>query len=236
MPAVYRFLHLVAAALLSVPTFSAAAADGASPRLRPTAWADLRRQQPVTGDALAGEEKATVCAACHGPRGMAVTPDFPNLAGQSATYLYVQLELFKRGLRSDPVMSGQAAALGDEDMRNLAAYYAALPARPAGLADADSRGGRLFLGGDPARGVPPCQACHGPAGGGPRTYRGDAPQPPWSTFPRLHGQSAIYVTKALNDFRSGARTGSSNALIMHGVAQTLDDADIQALSTYIATQ
>lgn len=63
-----------------------------------------------------------------------------------------------------------------------------------------------------------------------------APQPPWSTFPRLHGQSAIYVTKALNDFRSGARAGTSNASIMHGVAQTLDAQDIQALAAYIATQ
>jgi cytochrome c553 len=67
-------------------------------------------------------------------------------------------------------------------------------------------------------------------------YPGDAPQPPWATFPRLHGLSAIYVTKALDDFRSGARRGTSNAQIMHGVAQTLDDADIQALSSYIATQ
>ena len=235
MPPMPRFLHLLAAAMLWMPASSTAAADQAAAH-KPAARADLRRQPPITGDIRAGQAKSTVCAACHGPQGLAIAPNFPNLAGQSATYLYVQLKTFRSGHRSDPVMSGQAAALGDADMRNLAAYYASLPAKPAGHADAASRGGRLFLDGDPARGIPPCQACHGPTGHGPRAYPGEAPQPPWATFPRLHGLSAIYVTKALGDFRSGARNGTSNALVMHGVAQTLDDADIQSLSTYIATQ
>ena len=235
MSSMHRVLHLVAAVILWLPVFSTTAAEGATART-PAAWIDLRRQQPITGDAQAGFAKSAVCAACHGPQGVAIAPNFPNLAGQSATYLHVQLKTFKNGQRSDPIMSGQAAALSDTDMRNLAAYYASLPAKPAGHADAASRGGRLFLDGDPVQGVPPCQGCHGPAGQGPRVYASDAPQPPWSTFPRLHGQPAIYVTKALGDFRSGARGGTSNALIMHGVAQTLGDADIQALSTYIATQ
>jgi cytochrome c553 len=235
MSFMHRVLHLAAAAVLSLPVFSTAAADAVTAH-KPAAWTDLRRQQPITGDAEAGHAKSAVCAACHGPQGVAIAPNFPNLAGQSATYLYVQLKTFKNGQRSDPIMSGQAAALSDADMRNLATYYASLPPKPSGHADAASRGGRLFLDGDPARGAPPCQGCHGPTGRGPRAYRSDAPLPPWSTFPRLHGQSAIYVTKALGDFGSGARSGSSNALIMHGVAQTLDDADIQALSSYIATQ
>ncbi len=235
MSSMHRFLHLVVAATLWLPTFSTAAADSATAR-KPAAWTDLRRQQPIIGDAQAGQAKSVVCAACHGPQGLAIAPNFPNLAGQSATYLYVQLNTLKNGQRKDPIMSGQAAALSDADMRNLATYYASLPAKPAGHADAASRGGRLFLDGDPAQGVPPCQGCHGPTGRGPRVYPSDTPQPPWSTFPRLHGQSAVYVTKALGDFGSGARSGTSNALIMHGVAQTLGDADIQALSTYIATQ
>lgn len=235
MSSVHRVLYLVTAVILWLPAISTMAADGAAVRT-PTAWTDLRRQQPIIGDASAGQAKSAVCAACHGPQGVAIAPNFPNLAGQSATYLYVQLKTLKNGQRRDPVMSGQAAALSEADMRNLAAYYASLPAKPAGHADAASRGGRLFLDGDPAQGVPPCQGCHGPTGQGPRVYPSDAPQPPWSTFPQLHGQSAIYVTKALGDFRSGARSGTSNALIMHGVAQTLSDADIQALSTYVVTQ
>lgn len=235
MSSTHRLLPLAVAAILSLPVFSTAAAD-AGAASKPAAWTDLRRQQPIAGDARTGQEKSVVCAACHGPQGLAIAPNFPNLAGQSATYLYVQLKIFKDGQRSDPIMSGQAATLTDADMRNLATYYASLPPKPASHADAASRGGQLFLDGDPARGVPPCQGCHGPAGQGPRAYSSDAPQPPWSTFPRLHGQSAIYVAKALGDFASGARGGTSNALIMHSVAQTLGDADIQALSTYIATQ
>jgi cytochrome c553 len=235
MSSMHRSLHLVAALVLSMPVFSATAAEGAKAP-KPAAWVDLRQQQPISGDVSAGQAKSVVCAACHGPRGVAIAPNFPNLAGQSATYLYVQLETLKNGQRKDPIMSGMAAALSDADMRNLATYYASLPAKPPGNADAAARGGRLFLDGDPAQGVPPCQGCHGPTGQGPRVYSSDAPPPPWSTFPRLHGQSAIYVTKALGDFSSGARNGTSNALIMHGVAQTLGAADIQALSTYIAAQ
>ncbi|OOG58425.1 cytochrome C [Rhodanobacter sp. B05] len=232
----HRVLSLAAAAvILSMPVFSTAASDAAATP-RPAAWTDLRQQQPITGDAQAGLAKSAVCAACHGPQGLAIAPNFPNLAGQSATYLYVQLKTLKNGQRSDPIMGGQAAALSDADMRNLAAYYSSLPPKPSGHADAVSRGEQIFLNGDPTRGVPPCQGCHGPTGQGPRVYSSDAPKPPWSTFPRLHGQSALYVTKALGDFSSGARSGTSNALIMHGVAQTLGDADIQALSTYIATQ
>lgn len=233
MPSTARLLRPIAIACLLLPVLAVPGSAGAH---GPKTWVDLRQQQPIAGDIPSGQARSAVCAACHGPHGLAIAPNFPNLAGQSATYLYVQLETFKGGQRSDPVMSGQAATLSDADMRNLATYYASLPAKPMGKAAATSAGGRLFLDGDPARGIPPCQACHGPTGQGPRVHPSDAPQPPWSTFPRLHGQSAVYVAKALNDFRSGARSGTSNARIMHGVARTLDDADIQALSTYIATQ
>lgn len=199
----------------------------------PATVADLRRMRPVSGDAQAGAGKAAVCAACHGAQGVAIAPNFPNLAGQSATYLYVQLKEFHDGLRSDPVMSGQAAALSDADMRDLASYYAALAPKPAGHADIASRGAQLFLAGDPAKGIPPCQGCHGPGGLGPQPHWNSAPQPPWATYPRLRGQSSLYVTKQLGDFKSGARAGSSNAKVMQGVASTLGDDDVQALSAYL---
>ncbi len=194
---------------------------------------DLRRMQPISGDAQAGAGKAAVCAACHGSRGVAIAPTFPNLAGQSATYLYVQLKEFHDGQRTDPVMSGQAAALSDTDMRDVASYYAALAPKPAGQAVAGARGAQLFLTGDPAQGIPPCQGCHGPAALGPQPHRSSAPPPPWATFPHLRGQSALYVAKQLGDFRSGARAGSSNAKVMHGVASTLGDDDVQALATWL---
>lgn len=211
-----------------------AAASSAAPK--PPAFADVRRQQPISGDAKAGAGKATVCGACHGPQGISIAPNFPNLAGQSATYLYVQLKQFKQGQRNDPIMSGQAATLSDADMRDLASYYASLAPKPAGPADESSAGARLYLAGDPARGIPPCQGCHGVDAMGPRPEPDGKPSPPWATFPHLRGQSSLYVGKALGDFRSGARAESSNARIMQGVAQTLGDDDVQALGAYLSTR
>lgn len=232
----YRTSLLLACLLMSTATLDVAAQQPATTTSAALASVlDLRRMQPVSGDAQAGAGKAAVCAACHGPQGVAIAPNFPNLAGQSATYLYVQLKEFHDGQRKDPVMTGQAAALSDADMRDLASYYAALAPKPAGQADADSRGAQLYLAGDPAQGIPPCQGCHGPAGLGPQPHPSSAPQPPWATFPHLRGQSGLYVTKQLGDFKSGARAGSSNAKVMHGIAATLDDDDVQALSTYLST-
>jgi cytochrome c553 len=232
----YRTSLLLACLLLSTAAPDVAAQQPAATTSAALASVlDLRRMQPVSGDAHAGAAKAAVCAACHGPQGVAIAPNFPNLAGQSATYLYVQLKEFHDGERNDPVMTGQAAALSDADMRDLASYYAALAPKPAGQADANSRGAQLYLAGDPAQGIPPCQGCHGPAGLGPQPHPSSAPQPPWATFPHLRGQSGLYVTKQLGDFKSGARAGSSNAKVMHGIAATLGDDDVQALSTYLST-
>lgn len=208
----------------------------ASTTAKPAPFLDVRRQSPIEGNAHDGEGKAAVCAACHGPKGVAVAPNFPNLAGQSATYLYVQLKQFKGGQRGDPIMSGQAANLSDADMRNLASYYASLPPKPPGSTESQSAGAQLFLEGDPARGIPACQGCHGSDATGPRYEASGKPQPAWATFPRLRGQSVVYVTKALNDFRSGTRSDSSNARIMQTVAGTLNDDDIQHVSTYLSSR
>ena len=234
-------LHLLAVATMGlagtcVAAFAIAAEGAGAPANPAAAVLDLRRQQPVTGDAQAGKAQSAVCSACHGANGVGVAPNFPSLAGQSATYLYVQLRTFKDGQRSDPVMAAMAASIVDADMRNLAAYYASLPPTAGANGARALRGATLFDSGDPSLGIPPCQACHGADGSGPRAAAdvgAAAPRPPWSTVPRLQGQSGAYVAKALHDFKGGARGGTSNAAIMHGVAQSLDDADIQALADFI---
>ena len=225
--------QLSLAVLLLACSCTAFAQNAPAPAARPVAMLDVRAQPPIHGDANAGAAKAAVCGACHGPQGVAIAPTFPNLAGQSATYLYLQLKAFKDGQRSDPVMTGQAAALSDQDMRNLATHFADLPAKPAGKPDAASRGAQLFLSGDPAKGVPPCQGCHGAAGQGPTAAWRGAPDTTWHTFPRVAGQSMLYVVQALGDYRQGKRVGVSNGKVMEGVAQNLGDADIQALAIYI---
>jgi cytochrome c553 len=232
----YRTSLLLSCLLMSTAALDVAAQQpAASTSAAPASILNQRRMQPISGDAQAGAGKAAVCAACHGAQGVAIAPNFPNLAGQSASYLYAQLKEFHDGQRSDPVMTGQAAALSDADMRNLASYYASLAPKPAGRGDGSPRGAQLYLTGDPAQGIPPCQGCHGPAGLGPQPHPSSAPQPPWATFPHLRGQSGLYLTKELGDFKRGARAGSSNAKVMHGVAQTLSDDDVQALSAYLSS-
>ncbi|BEH16265.1 MULTISPECIES: c-type cytochrome [Marinobacter] len=85
----------------------------------------------VAGDAAAGKAKAAVCAACHGQNGISQIPMYPNLAGQKEQYLVASMKAYKNGQRQGgqaPVMQGQATGLSDEDIANLAAYYASLPA------------------------------------------------------------------------------------------------------------
>lgn len=199
---------------------------------------DVRKQAPVQGDAARGAAGAQVCATCHGANGLAVAPMFPNLAGQSQTYLYVQLRAFKDGARDNPIMKPMASALSDRDMRDIAAHFASLPGKPVSAAVREpSRGETLFHDGDPARGIPPCQGCHGSDGRGPRPDpTSTAPQPAWASFPVLAGQNAVYVAEQLKAFRDGTRAGLSNDRVMQGVAGNLDDRDIQALAAYISSQ
>ncbi|MFC6441443.1 cytochrome c [Bowmanella sp. JS7-9] len=84
----------------------------------------------TAGDVAAGKAKAAVCAACHGANGISQIPMYPNLAGQKEQYLQLQLKAFRSGERKNAIMSGQAAALSDADIDNLAAYFASL--NPAG--------------------------------------------------------------------------------------------------------
>ena len=198
---------------------------------------DLRKQAPIHGNAAVGATKAATCAACHGAKGIAVAPTFPNLAGQPATYLYVQLRAFKDGARNNAVMQPLAKALSDQDMRNLAAHFASLPRKATSQArQASSRGAILFHEGNAARGVPPCQGCHGMDGRGPRPDpTSTAPQPAWSTFPVLAGQNSQYVVAQLKAYHDGTRVGTSNDKVMQGVARNLGAADMHALAEYVST-
>jgi cytochrome c553 len=80
----------------------------------------------LAGDIEAGKAKSVMCAACHGPAGISVSPLWPNLAGQKEAYLVKQIKAFKSGERKDPSMAPMVAGLTDADIDNLAAYYASL--------------------------------------------------------------------------------------------------------------
>lgn len=181
----------------------------------------------VKGDPKAGEGKAAVCFACHGPQGNSTNPVWPSLAGQSSKYVVEQLKFFKAGIRPDPVMSVQAASLSEQDMNDLAAYFAAQAPKP-GVASPQSVAVAqpLYRGGDAARGVPACGACHGPTGAGN----------PAAGYPRLSGQQAAYTGKSLRDLRglAGKNLPEGNTKVMVAVAAKLTDAEIDALASYLA--
>ncbi|HXK55915.1 MAG: cytochrome c4 [Gammaproteobacteria bacterium] len=177
----------------------------------------------AAGDAAAGQTKSAVCVACHGADGNSPNPIWPKLAGQHTSYILAQLQHFKAGTRKNDLMSPMAAPLGDQDMEDLAAYFSS-QAQNGGTAEADkvAAGEKLYRGGNPATGTAACMACHGPTG------IGNAP----AKFPRISGQHAAYVEKALKDFRAGARDNDLNGM-MRGVAANMTDAEIMAVAQYV---
>lgn len=179
----------------------------------------------VAGDAEAGKSKAITCGACHGADGNSVNPVWPSLAGQHATYAVAQLQAFKNGTRSEPLMLGQVMSLSDADMRNLAVYFEGMPAAAKAVADPASvdRGERLYRGGDSDNNSAACIACHGPTG------RGN----PAAAYPSLKGQYATYTAMQLRAYASGARQSDGPTKVMRDIASSLSEDDIVAVASYI---
>ena len=170
-----------------------------------------------------GEEIATkVCGACHafdGNRGLTANP---ILQGQHPEYLVKQLKDFKSGVRANAVMKGFASTLSDEDMRNVAAFYASKTAKPGFATNKDTlaMGERIYRGGIADRKIAACAGCHSPNGAGIPVQ-----------YPRLAGQHGEDSENQLIAFRSGQR---ANSLQMAGVAAKLNDKEIKALADYMA--
>ncbi len=182
------------------------------------------------GNAEAGKSKSAMCAACHGTDGNSLVPMYPKLAGQSASYLVKQLADFKLGMTSagksgrvDPVMGGMAMTLSEQDMADVAAFYAGQQAT-AGNGKDNAHGKKLYLGGNTEMEVTACVACHGINGKGM----------PSAGFPALANQSADYLKIQLEKFRNGSRNNDLNGM-MQGVAANLTDEEIVALSQYMSS-
>ena len=172
--------------------------------------------------AKGGQISSQVCAACHTADGSRGSPANPILQGQHAEYLAKQLTEFKSGKRKNAVMNGMAAPLSEEDIRNVAAFYASKTAKPGFAKNKDTvaLGEKIWRGGISERNVPACAGCHGPTGSGlPAQY------------PRLGGQHGDYVEAQMTAFRSGAR---ANNPVMVTVAAKMNDKEIKAVSDYVA--
>ena len=201
-------------------------------------YTDLRNVEPIHGDAAAGATKAKACFACHGENGISVAPIFPRLAGQRVDYLYHRLLAFKRAGAKDPYyskspMTAMVVPLSDSDMRDLAAFFASQepqPAAPTTPTVIPEKGERLFRSGDPARGIPPCQGCHGEEARGIPVDKG-----PYLVYPVLRGQYSPYLVSRLTNFRMGLPHDTTSDFIMSNVARTLDDDSLQALAAWLSS-
>lgn len=178
----------------------------------------------LVGDAAAGQGKTAVCGACHGPDGNSLVPGFPRLAGQGERYLLKQMQEIKSGKRVVIEMTGMLSGLGDQDLADIAAYYAG---QKSSLGAADekrvARGQALFRGGRLSDGLPACAGCHSPDGAGNAQ----------AGLPRLGGQHADYISKQLTAFREGQRSNDGDTLVMRSIAAKLSNQDIEALAQYI---
>ena len=174
-------------------------------------------------DLAKGQTTSTnVCAACHTSDGSRGSPANPILQGQHPEYLVKQLAEFKSGKRANAVMKGMASALSEDDMSNVAAFYAGKQAKPGFAKNKDlvALGEKIYRGGVAERNIPACAACHSPTGAGiPAQY------------PRMAGQHADYTEAQLVAFRSGVRNNSAQ---MIGVAARMNDREIKAVADYIA--
>jgi len=167
-----------------------------------------------------------VCSNCHGLTGNAVSPNFPNLAGQMESYIVAQLSELKKKDRRDPAgyeyMWGISRSLTDDQIKGLASYYASQSPRKQAIEANSSRiaaGKAIFEAGVPAESVPACVGCHGDAGQG------------MATFPRIAGQHADYIAKQLNVFqRTDERPEGS---VMKVVAHGLTAGDIDNVSAFL---
>ncbi len=179
------------------------------------------------GDPEAGAQKVQSCGICHGADGNSVNPMWPTLAGQHPQYTAKQLNNFKEGSRTNPQMSPMAAALSDQDMLDIAAYYAAQSATqsqlPAGMEDSEVElGETIYRAGNASKNLASCMACHGPSGLGNSA----------ASYPGLAGQHAAYTAAQLQAFKSGSRANDANSM-MRDVAMKMTDEEIQAVSRYL---
>ena len=176
------------------------------------------------GDAAKGQAKTAVCAGCHGADGNSALAINPKLAGQGEKYLAKQLKDFKSGARQNATMAPMANMLSDEDIQNVAAYYASQTVQHVAVADKYiTLGQKLYRGGDADRDIPACIACHEASGKGMSE----------AGFPALGGQSPSYTKAQLEAFRSGSRDNDANN-IMRDIVAKMSDSQIEALSFYLA--
>lgn len=181
---------------------------------------------PRTGDPVAGKAKSLLCQGCHGEDGNSLTALVPKLAGQNAAYISKQVHNFQAGGRKHAIMNDLAATVNDDELADIAAYFASRP-KMKGEGSNNKVGEKLFLQGDISRSIVACVNCHGTNG------KGLEPNP--SMIPVIGGQNMDYLRRQLVNFKDGYRSNSPNG-VMNGMTRSLTDAEIGSLAEYISGQ
>ncbi len=170
------------------------------------------------GDIAAGKVLAEQqCKGCHGADGKGVAPAIPNLAGQRERYLLAALAEYKDGKRSHAALRDKAMSLADADARNVASYYASLPAMAPAAPAAPH--GSLYERGKAVAAA--CAGCHGPDGNSKT-----------AGTPNLAGQQPRYFMAAVQESLTGARQTSP----MHALVRDMNRADLESVAIYFASQ
>lgn len=179
----------------------------------------------ASGDVEAGKTLSQSCAACHGATGNSTMPMFPSIAGQSASYLAEQLHAFRDGKRVNAIMGPQAKNLTDQQIDDIAAYFAAQTRTVKAAATEDSiPGAHLWKFGGHGNAIAACAACHGTHG------QGNQP----AGFPALRGLTPQYIIESLMAYRNDQRK-TTHADIMVRIATQLTDDDMKDVAAHIAT-
>ena len=184
------------------------------------------KQRSAPGDPVAGKDKSQLCQGCHGEEGISVEPLIPKLAGQYGKYISKQLRNYQSGTRTHQIMSAMAATITDDDLADIAAYFASRnKMKGNGSGNSAHLGKNLFLNGDMTRMMVACINCHG--------VNGKGKTPTNFTFPVIGGQQRDYIRGQLINFRKGDRSNSPGG-IMNIIAQKMSDAEIDSLADYVS--
>lgn len=179
------------------------------------------------GDPIAGRDKSQLCQGCHGEFGHSTDPLIPKLAGQFGGYISKEVRNYQAGTRTHQIMNAMAGTINDDDLADIAAYFAS-QTKMKGNGSADNPIGKeLFLHGRTSRMLFACVNCHGVRGKGLGTK--------FSMFPVIGGQHKAYIRRQLISFREMDRTNSPNA-IMNKITNLLTDEEIDALAEYVSVQ
>ncbi len=184
------------------------------------------KQRGGPGNPVAGAEKAALCQGCHGETGNSTEPLIPKLAGQYGNYISKQVRNYQAGIRTHQIMGAVAATVTEDELSDIAAFFAYQPMMNGGGVGLNNQLGKeLFLNGDMSRMLVACAQCHGVTGKGKT--------PDNAAFPVLGGQHKDYLLGQLINFRLGDRSNSPGG-VMNIMVQRLNDAELEAIAEYVS--